>query len=215
MKEWRKPEIGSKRYFRKKYKIIRSRFSKRAGKSSDKNKNVHRIYIEAYSLEAKDITESFYGKEQKEIQCYLAMPHVFRMDDEHKFHQKFSGVLSLFDGFLVRNMEEYFYITKNCPEKDIILDYNVYSYNRYAKKVFEKINPQIKTTVPMELNEKELLTRGCGGEEMVIYGFMPVMVSANCVAKTCNQCKSLNELYQLKDRMSQEMNVQLRLCILL
>lgn len=173
-----------------------------------KDNRVDTMYIEAYSLNAEEAKDIISSVEKTTIRLFLAMPHVFRMDDEQKFSTKFKDMLSCFDGFLVRNIEEYFYLQKIKYHKQIVFDYNVYSYNGYSKKVFEDLNSDIKTTVPVELNGKELYQRGCFGEEIVVYGYMPVMTAANCVAKTCDKCNKNNGNYRLKDRMSQMMNVK-------
>ena len=57
-----------------------------------------------------------------------------------------------------------------------------------------------RTTVPLELNGKELFNKDCGDSEMIIYGYYPMMISAQCIKKTCGTCDHQSKTIQLKDR---------------
>ncbi len=52
----------------------------------------------------------------------------------------------------------------------------------------------------MELNRKELRARENQGSEMIVYGYLPMMTSVQCVEKTMGRCKKEPSLYYLKDR---------------
>lgn len=171
------------------------------------NKAVTIVYIEAYSITPSDMEEIF-AKNGYNTKIYLSLPHIFRMKDEQSFHKKWKSFINRADGFLVRNIEAYFYLEKLGIRNNIVFDYNLYTFNKNAKMLVKEINSNVKTTVPVEQNIKELFTRECQGEEMVVYGYMPVMFTANCIAKTCDNCNKQSGRYQLKDRMSQIMNVQ-------
>lgn len=58
------------------------------------------------------------------------------------------------------------------------------------------------STVPVELNERELEKRGVTGEELIVYGRLPMMVSANCVYNTKFGCdrKKGGQLIYIEDR---------------
>lgn len=171
-------------------------------------KSVKTIYIEADGICKSDAEEIVNIATEKNIDIYLAMPRVFRKNDKELFENKFGRYLNLFHGYLLRNIEEYFYLLNKNIKNNIIFDYNIYTFNSLTKKIIYNLDNRIKTTVPVELNFKELQKRGCIGEEIVVYGYMPVMVTANCVAKTCNQCNKSRDSYILKDRMAQNMNVR-------
>ena len=63
-------------------------------------------------------------------------------------------------------------------------------------------------TLPVELNEKELAAAGCAGKELIVYGRLPVMVSAQCVRRTVSGCDRKPGLLWLKDRMGKEFPVR-------
>ena len=58
----------------------------------------------------------------------------------------------------------------------------------------------MRTTVPLELNGKEIHARDNKNSEMVIYGHYPMMISAQCIKKTCGKCDKNSSLVKLKDR---------------
>lgn len=171
-------------------------------------KRINAIYLEADAFSNKEIAEIIEISEREETKIFLALPRVFRKKDKEKFDREYGRYLTSFEGYLVRNIEEYFYLTNKNFTENIVFDYNVYTWNDQSKEFFESINPKIKTTVPVELNYRELMQRGCRGEEMVVYGYMPVMITANCIAKTCDKCNKSDNCYLLRDRMSQNMTVR-------
>lgn len=165
------------------------------------------VYIECHALSAKDLMLAQKECRKRSVKLIIAMPYTFRLNDKKVFSEKFGGILNIFDGFLIRNIEEYFYLKDIGIAKNCIFDYNVYTNNSYAKKYAYSLGAE-KLTSPLELNYKELLKRDCSGEEMIVYGNMPVMVSANCLINTCKGCNNKGENIVLKDRKSEKFNVQ-------
>ena len=49
------------------------------------------------------------------------------------------------------------------------------------------------TTAPLELNYNELREVGLESSELVVYGHVPMMVSAQCVTKTVAGCRKEKE----------------------
>ena len=91
----------------------------------------------------------------------------------------------------------------------LISDFFVYAYNRYAHEYITKLGIT-KTTVPVELNERELIRRNIRNEELIIYGRMPMMVSANCIRNTksgCRREKGGHSLY-ITDRKGEKLFVR-------
>ena len=109
------------------------------------------------------------------------MPYIFREKDKAYFSKEYIGMLNKFDGALIRNMEEYFWLKNIDMVKNYIFDYNVYVMNSFSQQFIRKTD-DITYTVPVELNYKEMFDMGCSGQEMIIYGYMPVMTTVNCIA---------------------------------
>ena len=70
-----------------------------------------------------------------------------------------------------------------------------------------------RLTVPVELNEREIRDSGIHGE-MIVYGYLPMMISAQCIRKTTLGCSGKPEIMLLKDRKEMRFPVvnQCRFC---
>lgn len=161
------------------------------------------IYIETQDFSKTDLHSGIQKIYNVSKKCIIALPFVFRKDNIEYFEKNYMGLIrqlsDKIDGVLIRNIEQYFYFKKKDIVNSYIFDYNVYTYNQNAKAFYRSFG-DVKTTVPVELNYKELRLRGCGDEEMIVYGYMPVMISAGCGLKTTNHCIGKNSIYQLRDR---------------
>ena len=147
------------------------------------------IYIDINCIEFNELestAELIHGYGKK---AFLMMPHIFRKETKDLFlrHQK-EVVSPALDGYVIRSLEEFQFmkemlVEEQCfDEKELILDYNVYIMNREAKEFWREHGIHHYTT-PMELNSTELERLGCEGADMIVYGRIPVMVSAQCVIK--------------------------------
>lgn len=165
-----------------------------------KNNYVKRIYIEEYALRENDISKLIKKVHEENKEIFFAMPYMFRETDKKILHKKFGNDLLKFDGFLIRNIEQYYYLDKNGLENNYVFDYNVYTYNSIAKDYY--LSEEIVPTIPLELNYRELKDRGCEKEEFIAYGYMPVMISAGCGLKTFKQCDRKNTTYEIIDRLN-------------
>ena len=81
------------------------------------------------------------------------------------------------DGVLVRNYEEIQFLKEQRFDKQIILDHNLYVFNQSGKHFFQAQGLR-EFTAPLELNAKELAQLGIENAELIIYGHLPVMISA-------------------------------------
>ena len=65
-------------------------------------------------------------------------------------------------------------------------------------------------TAPAELNERELGTLGLETAELTVYGYRPVMLSAQCIMKTRGKCTKNSSFTLMKDRIGKEFLIQNR-----
>lgn len=166
---------------------------------------VGRIYIDVSNMPVKKVYQAIEDCRKNQKEVYIAMPYVFRMKDQAFFDKNYKECLKNADGVLIRNIEQYFYIKNQNFAIKSVFDYNVYTSNKYAKDCYNGMG--INVTCPLELNYSELKTRGCLGDEFIVYGYMPVMISAGCALKTTQACNKNNSKYVLKDRMGNEFYV--------
>ena len=136
------------------------------------------------------------------------MPHIFRKDTIRKYEEHYEHIfMQNWDGVLIRNYESYEFLRDHDFKKNIVTDYNLYQFNSYAKKFW--MNEQVEsTTAPLELNYRELQNVGLENSELIIYGYLPMMVSAQCISKTTEGCKKQKGVLAFKDRYQKTFTVK-------
>lgn len=138
---------------------------------------------------------------------YLMLPTIFRADSSDYFVSIAKELDNVnFEGFVVKNYEE-LYLTENLfTGKKVILDHNMYTFNDVSKSAFFEHGVS-GDTVPLELNSKEIMHRNNIGSQMIVYGYYPLMTTANCVHKNTKGCDKKQKLIYLKDRYNKSFAV--------
>lgn len=138
---------------------------------------------------------------------YLMLPTIFRADSSDYFVSIAKELDKVsFDGFVVKNYEE-LYLTENFfTGKKVILDHNMYTFNDVSKSAFFEHGVS-GDTVPLELNSREIMHRNNIGSQMIVYGYYPLMTTANCVHKNTKGCDKKQKLIYLKDRYNKSFAV--------
>lgn len=145
---------------------------------------------------------------KKNIDIFLAMPRIFRNQTIEIFEQAYDSILTrYFDGMLIRSMEEYQFLKSKNYSGNIRLDYNLYIMNRFAKQFWKKQGITYGT-IPVELNKSEIVNLDSKQDEMIVYGYIPAMVTAQCVTSTVHGCKKDCKITMLKDRYQNEFPVK-------
>lgn len=138
-----------------------------------------------------------------------ALPHIFRgpavrQFEANGYRQMISGAE---DGILIRNYEEYQFLREHGFDKTVILDHNLYVFNRFAREFWKKENVY-RYTIPAELNSAEMGQMDLEEAELILYGRLPVMVSAQCLLRTAKECTGKETATILRDRMGSEFPVR-------
>lgn len=138
---------------------------------------------------------------------YLMLPTIFRADSSDYFVTIAKELDKVsFEGFVVKNYEE-LYLTENLfTGKKVILDHNMYTFNDVSKSAFFEHGVS-GDTVPLELNSREIMHRNNTGSQMIVYGYYPLMTTANCVHKNTKGCDKKQKLIYLKDRYNKSFAV--------
>lgn len=166
--------------------------------------NISEIYIDSSKYGRRDFVKEFIDDvvcvNNAEKKAYLALPVIFRRSTRDYFESISDQLKNIdFEGFLVRNYEEFFWVKTRFAGKKIVTDHNMYTYNDMAKSMFFD-NGADADTMPLELNQKEINRRNNKGSQMIIYGYYPLMVSAQCVHKNSYKCDRTPQITYLKDR---------------
>lgn len=133
--------------------------------------------------------------------AYLILPAVFRRHTADFYREKKEELLALgADGIVVKSYDAAGFVhTELADRLPVIFDYNIYTWNEQAKRGLWKLAP-LRDTVPLELNRREIRGRDNRGSELVIYGYLPLMTSAQCVHANAAVCDKKGGLLYLKDR---------------
>ena len=100
---------------------------------------------------------------------------------------------------MIKNYDALWFAKAYFKDIPLILDHNLYSFNNKAVEEFSKLEP-IYITAPLELNKKELCHRNNTNSELLIYGKLPLMTSAQCVKRSTGGCNKTSEVSYIKDR---------------
>ena len=82
----------------------------------------------------------------------------------------------------------------------------MYTYNDIAKCAFYEHGADYDT-VPLELNSKEIAHRNNHNSEIIVYGYYPLMTSAQCVHKNTTGCDKKSQIKYIKDRYNKSFAV--------
>ena len=167
------------------------------------------IYISTDIVSVNEVIEMAKAVIIKKGKCYINMPRIFR-------EQGIEYINELIDNmddellekiiFNITNIDEFGYIINN-HIKNFAIDSSLYSFNSYSKEYFYNLGAK-KVTLPYELNFKELKGLTDRRDELVVYGYIPLMVSAGCVFKNYSGCKKTSgEVISLKDRLGADFKV--------
>lgn len=171
------------------------------------------IYMDMAEVNMEEIEHIAKKVKSKNKQFYLVMPHIFRKETyeiflEYKKCIDSNGIDEI-DGYIIKNLEEYDYLISDLfvsPSK-IILDYNVYTMNKESKEYYKRLEIN-HTTASVELNYSELKELGCSDSDIIVYGYLPLMVTAQCLLKTTKGCTKREELLRLEDRQHKQFYVK-------
>ena len=169
---------------------------------------VERLYIpfDLFYINCITIEEVKQKAYQKGMEVYASLPRMIRNRDE-AYLKAISGMLALFDGILVKSMEGLAFLQENQYKGSVVTDYSVYNWNQSALHFLNKSRDGF--TYPLELSIHENRELEDGNGEYVVYGRTPMMITANCIRKTMDQCNgSINSFSQsLQDRYKKELPV--------
>lgn len=137
--------------------------------------------------ELKELVSAIHHAEKKAV---YAFPYIFRKDSADRLETQKQKLLSCqFDGVLVRSYDSLGFVKEKLPEIPVIIaDQSLYTFSDEAIRAFLKNHISI-VTAPYELNEKELKHRENANTEMIVYGWIPVMHTAQCIYKNFDRCK--------------------------
>lgn len=134
----------------------------------------------------------------KEI--YLVMPYIFRERTRKQYEAAYNRIFGAgWDGILIANYESFAFLKEHGYTGRIMTDYNLYEFNQESRE-FWKEKGVFEFTAPVELTERELQDLRVKDGEVIVYGYLPMMISAGCIQKTTRGCLKKSGQTTITDR---------------
>jgi len=166
---------------------------------------LQRIYLDYGLLADLGLDEIGEMAEAGMTELYAAAPWVSREAGEVYLEVIRQAVSDgRLQGVLARNYESLGFFEKNLPKERIVLDAGLYAWNRESIRFFQ--GKAAELYLPVECNGAEWREILPYFEEhglfksVLIYGRLPMMVTASCLQKTKGACMGRSGFTMLKDR---------------
>lgn len=162
------------------------------------------IYLDQGCYRRKDLWEEVKEDAAKihaaGKKAYYVFPSVFRKNASDFYLGSLKKLDSCsLDGVVVKSLDAVWFVHRYLPQMPMILDQGLYTYNHRAQEILREFCP-IRMTAPYELNRGELKKRDNTDSELVLYGYLPLMTSAQCVHANTEKCDMTSVVTYLKDR---------------
>ncbi len=150
------------------------------------------IYLDSCAFDESMVMQLCENNKGTRRTFYYVLPHIFREREERLFDKSYEKLCSSgLAGFVVKNYEEIAYLVKKRCPLPLRCDNSVYIWNRRARAALMDYAGFELFTLPAELNERELRQLSSLQSELIVYGRIPMMVSAQCVMKNTRGCTGL------------------------
>lgn len=155
---------------------------------------VNTVYLQTEQMTARELKQAYNNIKASGKSPWLAFPVIFRAPVWKLFEKEWEredGIFSLaWDGYLVKNMESLHFVTEvlGIEGERIRLDHNMYVMNQEAYRFWQEQGIE-KLTVPLEASKEEIEEFSFLNEtECIVYGKIPLMVSAQCLYANTRGC---------------------------
>lgn len=149
------------------------------------------------------------------VRVFIALPFIVRQNNMEQMEALYPLAVKA-DGCLIRNLETLEWLKKRGYAGEKRLDAGIYCFNTRTMDFY--MGQADCFCLPYELNRKEsrrLLEQASGKTEQVVYGRIPLMITANCIAKTSGKCGQSSQVKEekaglfLEDRYKKKFPVSL------
>lgn len=153
------------------------------------------IIIPMFSLSEECFSKAF----SLDRKVYLRLPEIMRQCHMERIKNTFENLIDRYDfaGFYAESLDGLGFLKQYVSSEKIVAGNGIYAMNQ---KVAALLYKEAKTiSVPYELNEKEIYHMPTESMELMVYGYIPLMQSANCLSKTLASCNKERTSISIKD----------------
>ena len=154
----------------------------------------------------------------------VALPHMVRFDGQtdfvpEVFDKEWIEYLNRTDGVLIRSIDEAAYMKENGLTVPMKADFLLYAFNSASVRFLAE-NGIDGCCYPLELHHKDIrdteyeimrdVSLSSFEREVLVYGFVPRMISAQCIKKNSSGCAHSSGFSTMTDRKGEKFRVQNR-----
>ncbi len=160
--------------------------------STERHEKKLRFYIDGdLFLQERQAVRSLCGRLPRESVFFVSLPCILRETDRDYLDFLFSAMeeAGIFQGFLVRSMDGLGFVRERGKGYSCRTDAGVYVWNKEALQELSSLEEGF--CLPYELRgteQRRLLETGLPCEK-IVYGRIPMMVTANCLYRTFGRCR--------------------------
>ena len=165
------------------------------------------ICLDCHTAEPQEYADLVRRVHESGKTCSIALPGVFRQENM-AWYRKYEGFLASagFDSALAGSAEALLFAGLLWPGR-VRSDAGLYAWNKAAVAELKQWGAR-GFTLPVELNERELRDLDSPEAEMIVYGRLPMMISAQCIRRNTLGCKKGGGLLYLTDRLGNRFPVK-------
>ena len=128
---------------------------------------------------------------------FLVLPHIFRRPACKELSSNMEQILAAgIDGFVAGSLDSLKVLADLGCRLPVVADHSLYTWNKESIRMIRSLPDLpglrglriIRTTAPLELNAGQLRQRGMEDTELIVYGRLPLMITAGCIQKTTTGC---------------------------
>ena len=145
---------------------------------------------------------------QAEKEPWIALPYIERNGECSVLYDSAPGLIEAgLKGFLAGSFESAAALIERGLGRYVRADAGIYTWNSEAKRFLLEAGITLDT-VPVELNRREIASRDNRESECIVYGHLPLMVTAQCLRKNTSGCDKASKQLVLQDRKRRKFPVK-------
>lgn len=159
---------------------------------------INSLYLELISFTTEELKKIIKDCSERDIKVYIALPRIIRKESSIQIIDLLKAINKLpISGTIIRTLDSFEFVN---GLGETFLDYSLNIFNNAGLEFWNSHSIK-RFCVSPELNLKEISKLNSNQLEIVIYGYIPLMVTAQCLNKTINKpCNKEAQTYELKDR---------------
>lgn len=144
-------------------------------------------------LHATQILKKISSDYKGTMQCIVALPKILRLRDQQYLRELYEFVQENTEdiqGFQAASLEQIGLLEQwKLKDQKIYGDHSLYIWNTVCRDFWKKYLKGFCMPLELTAAEQKLLSDNQFSVEKMIYGRIPMMVTANCVTKTTDKCR--------------------------